>query len=193
MASTSSTPPTPLPITGLGFKRKIAKVKHKGTVYKKQIKFMGSGYNETKSEYVQLNKFMINYEQLVNKNIVSLKYINTRQSNSKINKQLVSDDIKFLIIDFIKTNKLNKVLYEKMKTKDQDWIYDFFNAVHINVGIQSNKNDEVMKQYEILIGEYESGNNSPAVTNKLKVYINDFVRQKRISLEQGLTMIAALS
>ena len=65
--------------------------------------------------------------------------------------------------------------------------------VNIDVDIPNESNEDYIKEYDILLGEWEAGNNNNAIRNKLKVYINDFVRQKRITLSEGLTMIESLN
>ena len=181
------------PVVGKGFNKGIKKV-NKGLkkVFKRQINFTGKGYNKSKTNYAQLNKFMVNLDQLNNDSVLNLKYVSTRQPHARIRKQSVSEAVKDVILSFIKTDELDRKAFDLLNAKEKTFLYEFFSACHIDVDITSADHAEYKKQYDILLGEFENGNNNPAIRNKLKIYVNDFVSQKMISLKEGLIMLESL-
>ena len=162
-------------------------------VFRKNINFTGKGYHKQRTEYAQLNKFMVNLDQLRHKRILNLKYVSTRQPHPHIKKQSVTEPVQQVLLDFIANDTLDRKAYEDLHGKEKQFLYDFFSACHIDAGIESESQDEYIKQYDVLLGEWENGNNNPKILNKLKLYINDFVSQKRISLQEGLTMLQSLN
>ena len=136
---------------------------------------------------------MVNLDQLKNNRILNLKYVSTRQPHPHIKKQSITEPVQQVLLNFIEKDALDKKAYEALNAKEKQFLYDFFNACHIDAGIESESQDEYIKQYDVLLGEWENGNNNPKILNKLKVYINDFVLHKRISLQEGLTMLQSLN
>ena len=136
---------------------------------------------------------MVNISQLKDKKILNLKYVSTRQPHPKISKQSVTEPVQKVLLDYISNNVLDRKAFDILKPKEKRFLYEFFNACHIDVDIPNESNEDYIKEYDILLGEWEAGNNNNAIRNKLKVYINDFVRQKRITLTEGLAMIQSLN
>jgi hypothetical protein len=63
-----------------------------------------------------------------------------------------------------------------------------------NNNIVLDKNDliEWNKQFDILIGEYDSGNDNPELKRKLKDYLYTAIKLNRISKSEGLELIMKL-
>ena len=110
------------------------------------------------------NKIKINTE-LLNKNILSIRYI----TGKKLNNKLLKDDYK-ISKNMVNTIKFNKDIH-KLSKNEKNVYYEILKYL--------NKDQDV----NVLIGSYLAGNNSKALFNKINKlsyykYKNNLITQK---------------
>jgi len=185
-ATNSNSRPTS-PVTGKG-------VKSNKRTYKKPISFIiGSGTLKKQTQYIQLNKFMINIDALKSENKLILKYVSTRNTHNSIKRQSVSNAIRDILIQLAETSEFNKPLYNKLRADEKLFMIDFLNKTHIDVGLNISTPDEKEKVYNVLLGQYRSGNNNPQLIKQLKQLIHDGVERGEIPFHQGLQILTEIN
>jgi hypothetical protein len=156
----------------------------------------GRGIDERLSrnpDKVMLNngKFIIDMEKL-RKNILSVTYSSCRASIPSLKKENVSNDVKNIIKDIIE-NKYNVNLFNKMNPDDQRIISTFVRTMKIP-DIDMRVFDEAYQlNYEILLGQVNSGQNNPIVKKELKQYILRAITEGLIPKSQGYNKLFELS
>lgn len=190
---THPSPPSSSVTFGTGFERAPRK-KAKARVYKNSTRFMTGGASSSKSRYIQLNKYMVDIDQLQDKNIVSLKYVKNRNTHNKLKKTLVTDNVKKIIIELCKTGVFNENVYNVCNSADKVFVYNFCNICHIDVGdgIETPADDK-QKQYDILLGELNAGNTNPKIIQELHKLLLDGIAKKEIPIQQGLQLLHEIS
>ena len=120
-------------------------------------------------------KFYIDMKKLHNNNILCIKYYSTK--NFKLSPISINNDVKNIILDIVK-NDFNKRLYDKLNEDEQKIILRFVNIMDYNINIQDNGLEKLYNQFEILRGEYLSGNDSIIIKKQLRKYIIELVELK---------------
>ncbi len=179
-----------IPMKGSGLSKTASRV------YRNNIRFMiGAGAGEVlenrkQPRYVQLNKYMVNMDELEYKNVLVLKYVKNRNVHSKFKQKQVSEDVKSILMELLLNQTFNNILYDKLTNMDKIVIYDFLNACHVDVGLLSMEDKQ--KVYDTLLGEYQSGNNNPKILSELRSIIVNAIENKEIEVQKGLIMLAEL-
>ena len=91
--------------------------------------------------------------------------------------QHVSNDVKSIIEDVI-NDRYDKRLYEKLNTTEKRLMKRVVQVFNLDIDLNSKEDEDYQQNFEILLGEMNAGNNSPAIKTKLKQYVAD-------SLESG--------
>lgn len=136
---------------------------------------------------------MINIDALEKDNKLVLKYVKTRNTHNKIKQQHVSNNMRDLLIELSKTSNFNKLLYEKLRADEKLFFIDFCNATHIDVGLNINTVDQKQKVYDVLLGEYRSGNTNPQIVKQLKSLIVKGIQNNEIPMDQGLQILTEIN
>ena len=175
-------------LKGKGLKKQKNKgLKHKG----KGLKQKGKGLNETKlkSNEIRMNdKYFIDKNKLDN-NIIELRYIKNKHL-TKIKTQYISDNLKLVINSIVEKQQFNNEDYKKLNAKEKNLLQAILNMLEINSQIDSNS--EFDKEFKILMGEIDAGNNSAELKNKLKQYIIYAMSIGKISKSLGTNMLFQL-
>ena len=140
----------------------------------------------TKNRYAKLNKFVINYDDL-NKGILNLKYEKSMVRHPRMYKQKISSELQDILLDIVEYSTFEKSKFRRMTEPDKSLLRVFCDICHININEFSF--DDIQKQYEILIGQRASGNNSPVLARQLIRLITEGIVEKRIPMKQGLEII----
>ena len=151
----------------------------------------GKGLNETKlkSNEIRMNdKYFIDKNKLDN-NIIELRYIKNKHL-TKIKTQYISDNLKLVINSIVEKQQFNNEDYKKLNAKEKNLLQAILNMLEINSQIDSNS--EFDKEFKILMGEIDAGNNSPELKNKLKQYIIYAMSIGKISKSLGTNMLFQL-
>jgi phage FluMu protein gp41 len=156
----------------------------------------GRGIDEKLSrnpDKVMLNngKFIMDMEKL-RRNILSVSYASCRASIPQLKKENVSNDVKNILKDIIE-NKYNANLFNKMKSDDQRIVSTFVRMMKIP-DIDMKEFDQAYQlNYEILLGQVNSGQNNPIVKRELKEYILRAISEGLIPKSQGYNKLFELS
>ena len=135
---------------------------------------------------------MINMDELEQNSILLLKYISNRQIFPKFKKQVVSKEVKNILIELCNNNIFNNKLQEALDKQDKPFVYDLMNSLHLDVGLKPEGTDK-QKVYDILLGELKSGNNNPKVKMQLKSLISEGMNSKEIPYQQGLKILEEIN
>jgi hypothetical protein len=126
------------------------------------------------------------------RNILSVSYASCRASIPQLKKENVSNDVKNILKDIIE-NKYNANLFNKMKSDDQRIVSTFVRMMKIP-DIDMKEFDQAYQlNYEILLGQVNSGQNNPIVKRELKEYILRAISEGLIPKSQGYNKLFELS
>ena len=150
-------------------------------------KIFGKGIESKKME---VNKFTIDMDKL-NKNILSVKYTSCRAMVPSLKPEKISDDVKAVILDILE-KKYNSKLFDKLLTDDQRIISTLVRTLKIpNINMDT-FDKKYQREYEILLGEVNSGNSNEKVKIQLKQYILRGISENLIPRAFGLNQILHL-
>jgi hypothetical protein len=151
----------------------------------------GVAVAEKDAKYIKLNKYMINMADLQDKQILTVKYVQNRNTLKGVPRQKVSENVADLIIELCTTGKFNKDKFDALSNTDKQITADFVNKCHIDVGYSFTDNSitEWNKQYEILIGQFNTNNHALPIRNRLKSLIVEGIQRKYLPQQQGLLLI----
>ena len=79
-----------------------------------------------------------------------------------------------------------------MKPNEKVILKKFLKITNNNIVLDKNDLIEWNKQFDILIGEYDSGNDNLELKRKLKDYLYTAIKLNRISKSEGLELIMKL-
>ena len=83
------------------------------------------------------------------------------------------------MIDDIINDKFEKRLYEKLDMNDKRLVKRIVDSLKLDIDTSSKEDEEYARQFDVVLGEWKSGNTSPLIKNKLKQYIME-------SMESGM-------
>jgi hypothetical protein len=145
---------------------------------------------------VEFGRYILNTNQL-KKQILHVK---NRQGGalSWFQPVAISDSFTELINEMLKTQSVNKHLLKTLDKDEQKLFYEVMDKAGIlgGMGLEKPKNtdDEDLKnKFEILLGEYHAGNNSPLLIQQLRKHIIYFTQKGRIPKNKSLSMLMELS
>jgi hypothetical protein len=165
-----------------------------GSGIKKKVRF-GKGITsdqiKCKINEHDLGKFYLEKDKLEN-NILALKYKSTRNTHPNLRLMRISNDVKEVIIDIIK-GKYDERLFRKLKPLEKDIVNNVVMLCKLPIDLDPNETKQFQKQYEILVGEYRSGNDNNEVKAKLKEYILYGLNLGKIRRSEALNLLYELS
>ena len=103
----------------------------------------------------------------------------------------ISDDVKAVILDILE-KKYNSKLSDKLFTDDQRIISTFVRTLKIPDINMDTFDKKYQREYEILLGEVNSGNSNEKVKIQLKQYILRGISENLIPRAFGLNQILHL-
>jgi hypothetical protein len=143
-----------------------------GIKKQKRRKIVGRGSSDSEVETrKEFNGKFIDLKKL-KENILTIKYCKTGTYIPNVKSQHISNDTKEVINDLL-NQKFDNRLFDKLAETDKRLIKRVIKAFSLNIDLNDTSIDEYRKQYDILLGQFRSGNNSPLIKNKLKEYIID--------------------
>jgi hypothetical protein len=181
-SKTISREPTPVAVVGKGIK--IVKI--------------GKGIElSDEPQYRKFGKYIINYKQLVNNDILTLKYANFC-SIAGIKNTPVSDVFKDFLIDLLDSGKPNIRMYSQVPVEERK----FFEKISIGAGVMdllkikktvTDKDKEDLDRFNLIRGEYLAGNNSQTLIKELRRFTIQFMNDKKIGRGEGMNLLMELS
>ena len=156
----------------------------------------GRGYNlsETSKKnrhYIGDGKYYVELHKL-KENLLSVKYSSTDAHLTTVKIQSISNDVKTLIEDVLK-DKYNERLFQQLNPNDKRVFKRFVKGVKIDIPISDDLDRQFQKDYQILKGEFESGNDSPEIRKALKKYVLEGLAENRINKHESYFLLYQLS
>jgi len=155
----------------------------------------GRGVNERKSSvnryYVNEKKYYIDMHKL-RANTLSVKYTSSDNNLSSLPVQRISNALKNAIED-TSLNAFNDSKFKSLNEGDRRLMKRVAKLTKMEIELSCDDEDDFQRKYEILLGEYNSGNNSPIVKAELKKYVVEAMTEGLITRTQGLYLIYQLS
>jgi hypothetical protein len=143
-----------------------------------------------KKMYLNKGKFAVNMEKL-RKNILHVYYVSSRASIPQLKRENISSYTRDVLLDIL-ANKYNDKLFNKLKPDEQRLISTFVRTMKIPIDMKE-FDDAYQKNYDVLTGEVNAGNNNPKVRAELKLYILRGISENLIPKSQGQLMLYNLS
>jgi len=130
----------------------------------------------------------------LNENILTVKYTKTDSPIQKLRTQKISNELKEIINDVI-TNKFNNRIYNGLNETDKRLFNRFIETVKLtdSIPIDNTLDDNFQKNYQVLIGEFQSGNNSPEIKDALKRFVVEGLGMGIINRSESLFLLYQLS
>ena len=96
------------------------------------------------------------------------------------------------VVESIINDKFSNKLFNQLNTNDKLLIKTFIHIFKIDIPIDDKENKEFQTQFQIVLGEYEAGNNSTEIKTALKRYIRIALKNGLISQKEGLNYLYEL-
>jgi hypothetical protein len=115
-------------------------------------------------KFIDLNK--------LNNNIITIRYVSTGALIPTVKVQSISKDVKEIVEDII-NDKFEKRLFEKLDMNEKRLIKRIITALNLDINLHDNSDEEFVKQFNIVLGQFRAGNNNVAIKRKLREYISE--------------------
>lgn len=106
--------------------------------------------------------------------------------NTKFKPLPISEDTKDLVNSLLETGKINHKHFNKLPNNEQTYLYNVIKGAgllhSLKLSLPNDKEDE--NRFEILRGEFLSGNNSLPLMRELKALIVKFSNEGKITKRQ---------
>ena len=169
---------------------------YKGARPKKSVK-IGKGIDMEKEPlYKTFGKFLVSMPNLLNRDILLFKYPSLSRV-PKLEPIQVSEDFKDFFLDCLDNGKINHKIFKTLDDEEKT----LFEVVAEKAGLfkkfglskKTNKDEEEdIRRFNILRGEYYAGNNSHQLLDELRKLIIKFIHNGRINKNEGISILATL-
>lgn len=184
---------------GYGLPVKLKKGAKYGRGMAVQMKGVSAPVKLDRSElYYSFGVFAVHKKSLGD-NILNLKYKSFSQVH-KYPKRQISDDLKDILVDAIETKKINNKLFNALTDSDKSFLTELVNEAKLretfpNIFKSGNGiaiNEPALERWEIVKGEFLAGNSNAEIKKEMRVLINQFMKQKLISAQEGFGILEML-
>lgn len=154
----------------------------------------GRGHNlreKSKINRHYLGKFYVEKHRLKD-NILSVKYASTDAHIPTCKVQNISNEVKSIIED-VMHDRYNERLFQQLNANDKRVFKRFVRGIKLDIPINDEAEKEFQKEYQILKGEFQSGNDSPEIKKALKKYILEGLAENRINKNECHFLLYQLS
>jgi hypothetical protein len=125
--------------------------------------------------------------------ILHVYYASSRASIPSLKREKISGDARDVLLDIL-AGKYSDKLFNKLTNPDeQRLISTFVRVLKIPDIKMSEFDDAYQKNYDVLMGEVNAGNNNPKIKAELKLYILRGISESLIPRHQGQLMLYNLS
>jgi hypothetical protein len=174
---------------------KGGKVKHNKTFVGRRIKLGRGVAMKELPTYREFGKYIVHYPQLINENILNLKFPSTGVI-PQIRPVNIDDNYKDFFIDVLDTGKVNQKHYESLSDNEKTHFTKAARGAKLADVLKIKKRDsegEDMKRLELLFGEINAGNDNEKMLKECRELIKKFVSAGVISRNKGLEMLMELN
>ena len=145
---------------------------------------------------VEFGKYILNTNQL-KKQVLHVKN-RAGGSLSWFQPIAMSDAFTELINDMLQTNSVNKHLLKTLDSDEQKVFYELCDRAGLlkefkMVRPVDNEEKELENKFQILLGEYQAGNNSPLLIQQLRKHVIYFANKGKIPKQKAYAMLTQLS
>ena len=144
------------------------------------------GHGLKPSEKQIHRKYFIDTHKL-NNNILEVRY-NKNRHLTNIKTQVIGNGVKNIIHNIINDNNMNQKDYHVLTQQEKHLIRTILNMLDKN-HLVSNADEEFNERFQILLSEYNAGNNSEILRNQIKQYILHAMKLNMIGRQAGQQMI----
>jgi hypothetical protein len=143
-----------------------------------------------KKMFLNNHKFAINLEKL-RRNILHVFYVSSRASIPSLKREHISSDTRDVLLDIL-GDKYSDKLFNKLQPDEQRLISTFVRIMKFPIDMKE-FDESYEKNYQVLMGQVNSGQNNPKVKAELKLYILRGISENLIPKSQGQLMLYNLS
>ena len=144
------------------------------------------GHGLKPSEKVIHRKYFIDTHKL-NNNILEVRY-NKNRHLTNVKTQVIGHGVKNIIHSIINDDTMNEKEYHVLTEQEKHLIRTILNMLDKS-HLLSNADEEFNERFQILLSEYNAGNNSEILRNQIKQYILHAMKLNMISRQAGQQMI----
>ena len=138
-----------------------------------------------------VGKFYIEKNKLKD-NLLSIKYSKNEAPHSQLRPRSISTALRGLIEDVI-ANNYNEKVYQMLEYDDKRTFKKIVKVLKLPIDIYDNLDEEYQKNYELLKGQFLSGNNSPEVKAALRKYIVEGMNEGKLNRSESMFLLYQLS
>jgi translation elongation factor EF-1beta len=144
------------------------------------------GHGLKPSEKVIHRKYFIDTHKL-NNNILEVRY-NKNRHLTNVKTQVIGHGVKNIIHSIINNDDMNQNDYHVLTASEQHLIRTILHMLD-KAHLLSNADEEFNERFQILLSEYNAGNNSEILRNQIKQYILHAMKLNMIGRQAGQQMI----
>ena len=125
-------------------------------------------------------------------NLLSIKYSKNEAPHTQLRPRSISAALRGLIEDVI-ANNYNEKVYNMLEDDDKRTFKKIVKVLKLPIDIYDNLDEEYQKNYELLKGQFLSGNNSPEVKAALRKYIVEGMNEGKLNRSESMFLLYQLS
>ena len=125
-------------------------------------------------------------------NLLSIKYSKNEAPHSQLRPRSISTALRGLIEDVI-ANNYNEKVYQMLEDDDKRTFKKIVKVLKLPIDTYDDLDKEYQKNYELLKGQFMSGNNSPEVKNALRKYIVEGMNEGKLNRSEAMFLLYQLS
>ena len=125
-------------------------------------------------------------------NLLSVKYSKNEVPPSALRPRSISTALRGLIEDVIADN-YNEKVYHMLDDDDKRVFKKFVKVLKLPIDTHDDLDKEYQKNYELLKGQFMSGNNSPEIKNQLRKYIIEGMNDGKLNRSESMFLLYQLS
>lgn len=144
------------------------------------------GHGLKPSEKQIHRKYFIDTHKL-NNNILEVRY-NKNRHLTNVKTQVIGHGVKNIIHSIINNDDMNQKEYHVLTEQEKHLIRTILNMLDKS-HLLSNADEEFNERFQILLSEYNAGNNSEILRNQIKQYILHAMKLNMIGRQAGQQMI----
>ena len=135
-------------------------------------------------------KYFIDTHKL-NNNVLEIRY-NKNRHLTNVKSQVIGNGVKQIIHNILNNDSLNEKDYHVLTEHEKHLIRSILNMLEKS-HLLSNADEQFNDKFQILLGEYNAGNNSEMLRNQLKQYIIHAMKLNMIGRQAGQQMLIEMS